>query len=110
MQLPRPRGSCPCAALRPIAWRPTRWRVENCARTRPGACDSSRATAAPRARVYPVRPTIVARERRGPASRVRHQRGDTPMPPTESLNSVDKVAELRQAALEYHEFPTPGKI
>ena len=32
------------------------------------------------------------------------------MPPTESLNSVDKVAELRQAALEYHEFPTPGKI
>ncbi|MFL6693892.1 MAG: NADP-dependent malic enzyme, partial [Ramlibacter sp.] len=32
------------------------------------------------------------------------------MPPTESLNSVDKVAELRHAALEYHEFPTPGKI
>ena len=22
----------------------------------------------------------------------------------------DKRAELRQAALEYHEFPTPGKI
>ncbi|MGZ5271369.1 MAG: NADP-dependent malic enzyme [Ramlibacter sp.] len=32
------------------------------------------------------------------------------MPPTESLNSVDKRAELRQAALEYHEHPTPGKI
>jgi len=25
-------------------------------------------------------------------------------------NSVDKKAQLRQAALEYHEFPTPGKI
>jgi malate dehydrogenase (oxaloacetate-decarboxylating)(NADP+) len=32
------------------------------------------------------------------------------MPPTESLNSVDKRAELRQAALEYHEHPTPGKV
>src|SRR5690349_23028703 len=32
------------------------------------------------------------------------------MPPTESLNSDEKRAELRQAALEYHEFPTPGKI
>ena len=32
------------------------------------------------------------------------------MPPTESLNSADKRAELRQAALEYHEFPTPGKV
>jgi len=28
----------------------------------------------------------------------------------ESLKSVDKRAELRRAALEYHEFPTPGKI
>jgi malate dehydrogenase (oxaloacetate-decarboxylating)(NADP+) len=25
-------------------------------------------------------------------------------------NSEDKIAELRRAALEYHEFPTPGKI
>ena len=25
-------------------------------------------------------------------------------------NSVEKKAQLRQAALEYHEFPTPGKI
>ncbi|MDE2453369.1 MAG: NADP-dependent malic enzyme, partial [Burkholderiales bacterium] len=25
-------------------------------------------------------------------------------------NAEDKKAELRQAALEYHEFPTPGKI
>ena len=33
------------------------------------------------------------------------------MAPTESMmNSADKRAELRQAALEYHEFPTPGKI
>jgi malate dehydrogenase (oxaloacetate-decarboxylating)(NADP+) len=32
------------------------------------------------------------------------------MPPTESQNAVDKRAELRQAALEYHEFPTPGKV
>ena len=27
-----------------------------------------------------------------------------------TLNSDEKRAELRQAALEYHEFPTPGKI
>ena len=32
------------------------------------------------------------------------------MPPTESMSSADKRAELRQAALEYHEFPTPGKL
>ncbi|MBK0391311.1 NADP-dependent malic enzyme [Ramlibacter algicola] len=33
------------------------------------------------------------------------------MPPTESDNApVDKRAELRRAALEYHEFPTPGKV
>jgi malate dehydrogenase (oxaloacetate-decarboxylating)(NADP+) len=33
------------------------------------------------------------------------------MPPTEStFNAADKSAELRRAALEYHEFPTPGKI
>ena len=33
------------------------------------------------------------------------------MPPTEStMNSADKRAELRQAALEYHEHPTPGKV
>jgi malate dehydrogenase (oxaloacetate-decarboxylating)(NADP+) len=33
------------------------------------------------------------------------------MPPTESsFDTVDKNAELRRAALEYHEFPTPGKI
>jgi malate dehydrogenase (oxaloacetate-decarboxylating)(NADP+) len=32
------------------------------------------------------------------------------MPPTESANANDKRHELRQAALEYHEFPTPGKI
>ncbi len=25
-------------------------------------------------------------------------------------NSQDKAAELRQAALEYHEFPIPGKL
>ena len=32
--------------------------------------------------------------------------------PVDPLRSVagDKAAELRQAALEYHEFPTPGKI
>ena len=30
--------------------------------------------------------------------------------PTPSANSPEKRAELRQAALEYHEFPTPGKI
>jgi malate dehydrogenase (oxaloacetate-decarboxylating)(NADP+) len=27
-----------------------------------------------------------------------------------ATHSTDKVAELRRAALEYHEFPTPGKI
>ena len=32
------------------------------------------------------------------------------MPPTNAVNTDDKRAELRQAALEYHEFPTPGKI
>ena len=33
------------------------------------------------------------------------------MPPTESDNApVDKRAELRRAALEYHEHPTPGKV
>src|SRR5690349_2555147 len=32
------------------------------------------------------------------------------MPPTESLNSDEKRAELRRAALDYHEFPTPGKV
>src|SRR5438105_5186598 len=33
------------------------------------------------------------------------------MPPTEaSFTDDEKRAELRQAALEYHEFPTPGKI
>jgi malate dehydrogenase (oxaloacetate-decarboxylating)(NADP+) len=30
--------------------------------------------------------------------------------PTSSQAQADKRAELRQAALEYHEFPTPGKI
>ena len=30
--------------------------------------------------------------------------------PTDSPPKADKRAELRQAALEYHEFPTPGKI
>src|SRR3954465_9125243 len=29
---------------------------------------------------------------------------------TESQNAVDKHGELRRAALEYHEFPTPGKV
>ncbi|MBA3772737.1 MAG: NADP-dependent malic enzyme [Ramlibacter sp.] len=32
------------------------------------------------------------------------------MPPIDALNTDEKRAELRQAALEYHEFPTPGKI
>src|SRR6187401_2418029 len=32
------------------------------------------------------------------------------MPPTNSANAVEKRTELRQAALEYHEFPTPGKV
>ncbi|KQT12340.1 malate dehydrogenase [Ramlibacter sp. Leaf400] len=32
------------------------------------------------------------------------------MPPMESTNSAEKRAELRQAALEYHEYPTPGKV
>ena len=29
---------------------------------------------------------------------------------TAPLNTVEKRAELRRAALEYHEFPTPGKL
>jgi malate dehydrogenase (oxaloacetate-decarboxylating)(NADP+) len=32
------------------------------------------------------------------------------MPPITAANADDKRNELRQAALEYHEFPTPGKI
>jgi malate dehydrogenase (oxaloacetate-decarboxylating)(NADP+) len=32
------------------------------------------------------------------------------MPPTKTANAEDSRSELRQAALEYHEFPTPGKI
>ena len=32
------------------------------------------------------------------------------MPPLNAANADDKRSELRQAALEYHEFPTPGKI
>jgi malate dehydrogenase (oxaloacetate-decarboxylating)(NADP+) len=32
----------------------------------------------------------------------------TPHPPVS--NSAEKAAQLRHAALEYHEFPTPGKI
>jgi malate dehydrogenase (oxaloacetate-decarboxylating)(NADP+) len=32
----------------------------------------------------------------------------TPRPPVS--NSAEKAAQLRHAALEYHEFPTPGKI
>ena len=35
----------------------------------------------------------------------------TPIPPKPPVaNSAEKSAQLRQAALEYHEFPTPGKI
>ena len=30
--------------------------------------------------------------------------------PNTPLNTADKRAELRKAALEYHEFPTPGKL
>ncbi len=30
--------------------------------------------------------------------------------PQEALNTSQKQAELRRAALEYHEFPTPGKV
>jgi malate dehydrogenase (oxaloacetate-decarboxylating)(NADP+) len=30
--------------------------------------------------------------------------------PTTPLNTLEKRAELRRAALEYHEFPTPGKL
>jgi malate dehydrogenase (oxaloacetate-decarboxylating)(NADP+) len=32
------------------------------------------------------------------------------MPPISAVNTEEKRAELRQAALEYHEFPTPGKV
>jgi malate dehydrogenase (oxaloacetate-decarboxylating)(NADP+) len=32
------------------------------------------------------------------------------MSPTPSHNSAEARAELRRAALEYHEFPTPGKV
>jgi malate dehydrogenase (oxaloacetate-decarboxylating)(NADP+) len=30
--------------------------------------------------------------------------------PTSSINAEEKRAELRRAALEYHEFPVPGKV
>ena len=30
--------------------------------------------------------------------------------PNTPLNTADKHAELRLAALEYHEFPKPGKL
>jgi len=32
------------------------------------------------------------------------------MPPNHAADADEKRSELRQAALEYHEFPTPGKI
>ena len=32
------------------------------------------------------------------------------MPPIHAVNTDEKRTELRQAALEYHEFPTPGKV
>ncbi|NPC55135.1 NADP-dependent malic enzyme [Caenimonas soli] len=32
------------------------------------------------------------------------------MPPIHAVNTDEKRAELRRAALEYHEFPTPGKV
>ncbi len=32
------------------------------------------------------------------------------MPPINAVNTDEKRTELRQAALEYHEFPTPGKV
>src|SRR5512133_2731053 len=32
------------------------------------------------------------------------------MPPHNAADADEKGSELRQAALEYHEFPTPGKI
>ena len=32
------------------------------------------------------------------------------MPSSPEATVADKRAELRQAALEYHEFPTPGKV
>src|SRR3954449_1885062 len=32
------------------------------------------------------------------------------MPPNQADDACDKREQLRQAALEYHEFPTPGKI
>jgi malate dehydrogenase (oxaloacetate-decarboxylating)(NADP+) len=38
------------------------------------------------------------------------QDSSTGSPATGSSNSADKRAELRRAALEYHEFPTPGKV
>jgi malate dehydrogenase (oxaloacetate-decarboxylating)(NADP+) len=34
----------------------------------------------------------------------------SPQPHGPVANSAEKKAQLRQAALEYHEFPTPGKI
>src|SRR5690349_15093309 len=35
---------------------------------------------------------------------------ETDSMPTPSPAAPDKRAELRQAALEYHEFPAPGKV
>jgi malate dehydrogenase (oxaloacetate-decarboxylating)(NADP+) len=32
------------------------------------------------------------------------------MPPNHAVNSDEARSQLRQAALEYHEFPTPGKV
>src|SRR5437868_12537067 len=32
------------------------------------------------------------------------------MPPTQSVNPDEKRTQLRQAAVEYHELPTPGKV
>ena len=30
--------------------------------------------------------------------------------PDNKADQVDKRAEMRRAALEYHQFPTPGKV
>ena len=68
-----------------------------------------------KAEVYNAKPITVLRamrlrrivwRRRG--RKMPNQTPISPKPPVS--NSAEKGAQLRQAALEYHEFPTPGKI
>ena len=74
-----------------------------------------RARAAAQVRSFAHGPGVARRTLRAAAGRVPPPRIGAPRPATHSKDSTvpnneNKAAELRRAALEYHEFPTPGKL